>query len=92
MKGPILHPAQLTLYTDAYIIAILHPTHNRLFPPQTQVGKLGNELPLPGAVQQKEEVCCGANVQRSYSVPFAVCKSVALYSDAILKGHFTHLH
>ena len=61
-KGPILHWAQLPLYTDACIIPILHPRHSGLFPPQTHVGKLGNVFALPGAVQQKEEACSGANV------------------------------
>ena len=70
--GPILHPAQLTLYTDACIIPILRPTHSGLFPPQTHVGKLGNELALPGAVKRKEEACSSANVLWCY---FAVSEN-----------------
>ena len=73
------------------------PAHSGLFPPQTHVGKLGNELALPGAGQRKEEACSGANVPWCY---FAVpennsatdqekpsLKSVARYSDAILRAH-----
>ena len=67
IMGPILHSAQLPLYTDACIIPILHPTHSGLFPPQTHVGKLGNVFALPGAVQRKEEACSGANVTWCYS-------------------------
>ena len=33
-KGPILHPAQLTFYTDAGIFASLHPAQSRFPPPQ----------------------------------------------------------
>ena len=42
------------------------PAHSGLFPPQTHVGKLGNTLALPGAVQRKEEACSGANVPSCY--------------------------
>ena len=96
-KGPILHSAQLPLYTDACIIPILHPTHSGLFPPQTHVGKLGNVFALLGAVQRKEEACSGANVTLCYSAVSEnnsatdqekpSVKSVARYSDAILGPH-----
>ena len=62
IMGSILHQAQLTLYTGACIIPILHSAHIGIFPPQTHVLKLGNEFALPGAVQRKEEACSGANV------------------------------
>ena len=65
-QGPILHPAQLTFYTDACIVAGLHPARSGLLPPQARVGKLGNDLAHPGAVQQKEEACSGANVPWCY--------------------------
>ena len=61
--GPILHPAQLTLYTDACII----PEHrSALFPPQKHVAKLGNELALPGRFSAKKEACFSANVPSCY--------------------------
>ena len=80
------------MYTDTCIIP--NP-HSGLFPPQTHVGKLGSELPLP-----KEEACSDASVPWCY---FAVSennsatdqekpclKSVARYSDAILRGMLGH--
>jgi len=47
----------MTLYTDAFIIPILHARKAGFFPPQTHVGKLGNELALPG---RKKEACVAA--------------------------------
>ena len=51
--GSILHPAQMTLFTDAFIIPILHSRKAGFFPPQTHVGKLGNNLALPGRIGAK---------------------------------------
>ena len=95
--GPILHPAQLTFYTDACVVASLQLARSVLSPPQAGVAKLGNDLAPQGAVRRKEEVCCGANVPWCY---FAVSenisatnqeipalKSVARCSDAILRAH-----
>ena len=41
--GPILHPAQLTYYTDACVVAGLQLAQSVLFPPPLCVGKLGND-------------------------------------------------
>ena len=46
--------------------------HIGIFPPQTHILKLGNEFALPGAVQQQERACCGANVHWCY---FAVSEN-----------------
>ncbi|XDV15186.1 hypothetical protein PO909_015316, partial [Leuciscus waleckii] len=64
--GPILHPAQVTLYTDACIIPILHPRKADFSLHRSTSHKLGNTLALPGAVQRKEEACSGANVPSCY--------------------------
>ena len=92
-----MHPAQLTFYTDGYVVASLQLAQSVLFPPPPRIGKLGNDLAPQGAVQRKEEACSGANVPFCY---FAVSennsatnqeipglKSVARCSDAILKAH-----
>jgi len=61
LRRPILHPAQMTLYTDVFIIpSYFAPVQSGLFPPQTHVGKLGNELALPGWVGAKRR--CFANI------------------------------
>ncbi len=51
--GSILHPAQMTLYTNACLIPILHARKAGFFPQKTHVGKLGNELALPGRIGAK---------------------------------------
>ena len=40
IMGPILHPAQLTFYTDACIVANLQLAQSVLFPPPPRVAKL----------------------------------------------------
>ena len=90
--GPILHPAQFTVYTDACVVASLQLAQSVLFPPAPLVGKLGNDL---GAVRPKEEACSGASVPWCYfAVSEITCatnqeipglKSVARCSDAILR-------
>ena len=94
VMGPILYPAQLTFYTDAWVAASWQLVKSVLFPPHAC--KLGNDLALQGAVWRKEEACSGAHVPRCY---FAVSenncatnqeisrKSVARCSDAILRAH-----
>ena len=95
--GPILHPAQLTFYTDACVVDSLQLAQSVLFPPPPLVGKLGNDLAPQGAVRRKETACSDANVPWCY---FAVSenncatnqeipglKAVARCSDAILRAH-----
>ena len=43
----------MTLYTNAYHIPILHVRKAGFFPPKTHIGKLGNELALPGRIGAK---------------------------------------
>ena len=54
-KGPILHSAQLTLYTGACTIPILHPTHVGIFPQPAQVLNLGSELALRGNLRSRKK-------------------------------------
>ena len=51
IMGPILHPAQLTFYTDAWVVASLQLAQSVPFPPPPRVGKLGNDLAPQGAVR-----------------------------------------
>ena len=91
--GPILHPAQLTFYTDACVVASLQLAQSVLFPPAPLVGKLRNDLAPQGAARRKEEACSGANVPWSYlavsettlttNQEIPGLKSVARCSDAI---------
>ena len=67
-----MHPAQLTFYTDACVVASLQLAQSVLFPPPPRVGKLGNDLAPQGAVRRKEEACSGANIPRYY---FAVSEN-----------------
>ena len=95
-QGPYLAPSTIDFVHRRLYHSYFAPDAQRTCSPQTHVGKLGNELALPGAVQRKEEACSGANVPWCY---FAVSennsatdqekphlKSVAR-SDAILKAH-----
>ena len=90
-----MHPAQLTCYTDACVVASLQLAQGVLFPPR--ICKLGNDLATQGAVRRKEEACSGAKVPWCY---FAVSennsatdqeipglKAVVRCSDAILRAH-----
>jgi hypothetical protein len=70
--GPVLHPAQLTFYTDACVVASLQVAQSVLFPPAPRVGKLGNDLAPQGAVRRKKEAFSGANVPWCY---FAVSET-----------------
>ena len=54
IMGPILHPAQLTFYTDAWVVASLQLAQSFLFPPLPRACKLGNDLVPKGAVRRKE--------------------------------------
>ena len=47
-----MHPAQLTSYTDACVVASLQLAHSVLFPPPPRVSKLGNDL-APGGGSAK---------------------------------------
>ena len=51
--GPYLAPSAIDFVNDASIIPSLHSTQSGLFPPQTHVIKLRNDLALPEAVQRK---------------------------------------
>ena len=87
MLGPILHPAQLTLYTDA-CVASLQLAQSVLFPPPPRACKLGNDLVPQGVVRRKEEACSRANVPWCYfAVSESGSKSAARCSDAILRAH-----
>ena len=92
--GPILHPAQLTFYTDACVVASLQLAQSVLFPPAPRVGKLGNDLAPQGAARRKEDVLAqtfpGAIL--TFQKPLAgntwfkvLC--VVRCSDAILRAH-----
>ena len=54
IKGPILHPAQFTFYTDTCFVASLHPAKDDFPPQQTRATTLA-----PG------EACSGANWTRN---------------------------
>jgi hypothetical protein len=79
-QGPILHPAQLTFYTDPCFVASFQLAQSVLFPQSPRVGKLRNDLAPKGAVRQKEEVCSGANVPWCY---FAVSENNSATNQAI---------
>jgi hypothetical protein len=51
----ILHPAQLTFYTGACVVASLQLAQSVLFPPPPRACKSGNDLAPQGAVRRKEE-------------------------------------
>ena len=55
--GPILHPVQLTFYTEACILASLHPAQSQFPPQQTCAPRLA---PWP-ACRWKAEACSCAN-------------------------------
>ena len=58
--GPILHPTQLTFYTDACIVASLHPAQS--WSPAAQATATGaSSLAPEGACRQKAEECSVAN-------------------------------
>ena len=60
-EGPILHPAQLTFYTDACVVASLHPAQS-WFPPAAQAIASGATALAHGeACLQKAEACSGAD-------------------------------
>ena len=51
--GPILHPAQMTFYTDTCVVASLQMARSVLFPPQASVAKLGNDLMPKGRFSER---------------------------------------
>ena len=95
--GHILHPSQLTFYTDAFVIASLQLARSVLHPQQAGIAKLGNALAPQGVVQRKKEACSGVNVPWCYfkvsennpaiNQEIPGLKTVARCSDAILRAH-----